>query len=122
MIIFINASYPGLALQALFVTLALILTMLVVYVAFPHFVDKVNNVIGIAIGAVLIINLIFFALYMFGIVSYFSTFNLVLTAFIVGIATLSLLSDFRNVNVIVDTKQSKDAEYVAAFGLMITII
>lgn len=122
-----ESAYDGIVSQAILLTMAVTLGMLVLYASGAVKVtEKLRSVIMIATVGVLIYILAEFIISLFSpgfltIVTSGVT-GIVIAAIIVIIAALNLLLDFDFLTRGVEQKLDKKAEWYFAFGLMVTLI
>lgn len=119
--------FPGIALQALTITLAIFAVMLLAYKfkllrATPMF-KKVVIISTIGIGAVYMISLV---MRIFGAEMPFlhdsSPIGIGISLFIVVIAALNFILDFHYIEENVEKRAPKNMEWFAAFGLIVTLV
>lgn len=123
---FLEAAYPGIAFQAVLGTFAVFLAMLGLY---KFQIIKVNNrfrtivfgaTAGIAIFYIISMALNFFNIHIplvsEGIV------GIIFSVFVIVIASLNLALDFDFIETQVKRGASKNMEWFAAFGLLVTLV
>jgi uncharacterized YccA/Bax inhibitor family protein len=122
-----GSAYQGIVLQAVYLTLAVSLSMFVLYsTGLVKVTEKLRSVILIATVGVLIYYLGTFLIGLFS-PAFIDTINsgtlgVVLGGVIVLIAALNLLLDFDFIDRGAEQKLPKQFEWYAAFGLMVTLI
>jgi uncharacterized YccA/Bax inhibitor family protein len=123
----LNEAYPGIAAQAILITLAIMLTMLGFYrsgiiKATPMFV-KVVTICTVGIGVAYLISWVMFA---FGaripLLNDASPLGIGISLFICVIAALNFVLDFDLIENGAERGMPKYMEWYAAFGLMVTLI
>ena len=121
--------YPGLVIQALGLTVAVMFSMLFCYrTGLIKVTEKFKKTMIFAIMGIGVFYLVSFILSFFGAApSYFemgnnSWFNIGLNLVIVGIAALSLVMDFDFIERASEQNTPKFMEWYGAFGLMITLV
>lgn len=123
----VNKMYPGIAAQAILITLAIMVTMLVLYrtgiiKASPMFV-KVISICTIGIGVTYLIS---FGMRMFGSQMPFihdaTPLGIGISLFTTGIAALNFIIDFDMIEKGAEAGQPKYMEWYGAFGLMVTLV
>ncbi len=122
-----NSDMQGIVLQAVSLTIAVTLSMLVLYTTgLVKVTEKLRSVIIIATVGVLFFYLITFLVSLFSpsfydLVTTGST-GVVFAGIIVLIAALNLLLDFDFIDKGAEKELPKQFEWYAAFGLMVTLI
>lgn len=122
-----NFSYQGIVLQAITITIAITLAMLVMYkTGIIKATQKFKSAVILATVGVLFFYLITFIVGLFSS-SFFAlvttgTTGVVFAGIIVLIAALNLILDFDFIEQGAKNKLSKDFEWFAAFGLMVTLV
>lgn len=123
----LNKLYPGIAAQAIVITLAIMLTMLGLYrtgiiKASPMFI-KVVTICTIGIGVTYLIS---FGMRMFGAQMPFihdaTPLGIGISLFTTGIAALNFIIDFDMIEKGAEHGQPKYMEWYGAFGLMVTLV
>ena len=122
-----EAQFPGIVLQAVCLTLAVFALM---WVAFATRLIKVTQRLRVGIvvatGAVMVVYLVGWVVQLFGgTVSFISeptTFGILFSLAVVGIAAFNLLLDFDFVQRNVDRGAPSYLNWHAAFGLLVTLI
>ncbi len=122
-----NVQYDGIVLQALFLTGAVFLVMLGLFVTrMIRVTEKLRTGIIVATVAVLGVYLVSWILSFFGMENpaVFSAgpLGIVFSLVVVGIAAMNLLLDFDFVERAVEARAPRYLEWYAAFGLMVTLI
>ncbi len=124
--IIFDLYYPGIAVSALLMTLCVVGLMAFVYSVKPEIVtDRFRSMMGVALGAILVFYLISFAVSFFAgkpLVDYYSPISVVISIVVVVIASLMLLLDFKAIDELRKSGASKDYEWIAAFGTLVTIV
>lgn len=121
------ARYHGLSMQAVALTGGTLFMMLFVYTTgIVKVTEKLKAGIVAAIGAILLIKLVGFVLYMFGAGGGFlfssSPLSIIFSVVVVGVAAFSLLLDFDFIDQGARYEAPKYMEWYGAFGLMVTLI
>ncbi len=122
-----NAVYPGLVMQAVGLTFAILFTMLFIYKAGMIKVNKKfrTGVIA-ATGGICIFYIATWILGMFGVNMNFaygtSLFSIGISLFVVVIASLNLVLDFDFIEKGAEHGAPKYMEWYGAFGIMVTLI
>lgn len=122
-----EARYPGIVLQAVFCTIGVFASLLIAYRSGLIKVTE-NFKLGMAaaMGGILIVYLIDFAMMMFGSrVPFLHENGLVgmgISVFIVVIAALNLVLDFDFIEKGAEMGAPKYMEWYAAFGLLVTLV
>lgn len=122
-----GAAYEGIVLQAILLTFATLIAMLLLYTTgIVKVTQKFRSVMLIMTGGVLIFLLaeLLIGLFVPGLwdVTMAGPWGIAISAVIVLIAALNLLLDFDFIDRGVEAKLPKKAEWYAAFGLMATLI
>jgi uncharacterized YccA/Bax inhibitor family protein len=123
----INQRYPGIAVQAVGLTLATLFCMLVVYgTGLVRVTDRLRTGIIAATGAVALVYLVTLVLGLFGArVPYIhdaGPIGIAFSLFVVGLAAFNLLLDFDFIERGARGEAPKYLEWYGAFGLMVTLI
>lgn len=124
---FLASVYDGIVAQAVVLTLSITLGMLFLYASgLVKVTRKLYSVILIAtVGVVLYLVVEFFlSLFLpgFATVVFSGPVGIIIAGIIVVIAALNLLLDFDTITKGVERGLSKQAEWYASFGLMVTLI
>ncbi|TDR22571.1 Bax inhibitor-1/YccA family protein [Marinicella litoralis] len=121
--------YPGLVVQALGLTVAVMFSMLFAYrTGLIRVTETFKKVMIFAISGIMLFYVASFILSFFGAApSYFemgnnSWFNIGLNLVIVGVAALSLVLDFDFIERASEQNTPKFMEWYGAFGLMVTLV
>lgn len=122
----IEQLFPGLVLNAVLLTIVLLVAMSLFYIAFPYEVQKfIPYIFGIT-GALAGLYLVDFLLNLFGFgVPYLhggGVFGIIVAIAILAIATFNLLGDFTFIEQSIRRGEGKQYEWYAAFGLIVTLI
>ena len=124
---FFAASYPGIVVQAVSLTFATMLVMLILYRsglvrATPGF----RKVIGIAMGAILLYYLVVLGLSLFGVgTGWFyagGTLGIGISLFITGVAAFRMILDFDFIEQGAQQGAPKAMEWYGAFGLVVGLV
>ncbi|WP_042281896.1 Bax inhibitor-1/YccA family protein [Candidatus Protochlamydia sp. R18] len=122
-----ETSYPGIVMQAISLTLATLLAMLVIYQT--GLVKPTENFkLGVmaATGGIALVYLVAIVLGFFGInVSFINgsgLFSILFSLFVVGIAALNFIIDFDFIEQGARANVPKYMEWYGAFALMVTLI
>ncbi len=123
----LDVQYHGIVLQALFLTGAVFVVMLGLFVTRTIRVTrKLRTGIVVATVAVLGVYLVSWILSFFGVhnpaISSAGPMGIVFSLVVVGIAAFNLLLDFDFVERAVEARAPRSLEWYAAFGLMVTLI
>ena len=121
----LNQIYPGIAAQAILITMVVVIATLIVYSLFPNLASRVQKFVSVALMSILGIYLLTFILGLFGIqIPIYGNggIGIGFSLIVIAIATLSLLIDFDNI--VRGSRQGlpKYMEWYFAFGLTITLI
>jgi len=124
----------GIALQAFVVTIAILLTMLTLYsLGVLRGGETFTRILWVATAGIFVTYLVSFVLSLFGVAMPFLSLSsameggsaaligLGINAFILIIASLWFIVDFRQVEEIVAAGSPKSMEWYAAFGLIVTL-
>lgn len=123
----VNKMYPGIAAQAILITLSIMLTMLGLYRtglirATPMF-TKVIVICTVGIGVTYLIS---FGMSMFGgkmpFIHDATPLGIGISLFTTGIAALNFILDFDMIEKGAEAGQPKYMEWYGAFGLMVTLV
>lgn len=119
--------YSGIVLQAVLITFAIMGAMLVLFRSgIIKVTNKFRSGIIIATGGIALVYLVSFILGFFGIqIPYLHTggpIGIGISIFIIIIAALNLILDFNFIQESCERGAPKEAEWFAAFGLMVTLI
>lgn len=124
--VILNSVYPGIALQAIALTLIVTTVMLILYrLRIIKATQKFKSVIIMATVSIAIFYLISIVLSFFGITSpaYAATpLGIGISVFVVIIAALNLILDFDFIEQGAAYQAPKYMEWYGAFGLMITLV
>jgi uncharacterized YccA/Bax inhibitor family protein len=123
----INASYPGVAFQAVLLTIGTLFTMLFLYRSgYIRATPKFRRGVMMATGAVFFAYLISWILGMFGMSVGFMHSNgplgILISLAIIVVAALNLIMDFDFIEKGSQMGAPKYMEWYGAFGLMVTLI
>lgn len=121
------AAYPGIALQAVSMTMGTMFVMLFLYSSgIVKVTDRLRTGVIAATGALALVYLISFALTMFGVQVPFlrdsSPIGIGISVAVVGLAAFNLLLDFDFIQKSADYGAPKSMEWYGAFGLMVTLV
>ncbi|BAV94309.1 Bax inhibitor-1/YccA family protein [Ichthyobacterium seriolicida] len=118
--------YPGIAFQAVGLTIGTFLFMLFAYkTGTIRATEKFKSIMTVAIGGVCLVYFVGMILSMFGVNMFFhgnSMISIVFSLVVVVIAALSLILDFSRVEESVSNGAPKYMEWYCAFGLMVTLV
>ncbi len=120
-------SYPGVALNAVFLTIGTLLSMLMAWKAgWIQVTDKLRSGIVMATGGIFIVYLISFVASLFGAPMSFlhdsSPISIGISLVVIVVASLSLLLDFEMIEEVSQRRAPEYMEWYAAFALMVTLI
>lgn len=123
----LNSKSEGLAIQAVLTTFSLLSAMLIVYkFKIIKVTDKFKRGIYIATFGIFIIYLLNLILNLFGLnvplLHSTGIIGILISLFIVGVATLNLLVDFDFIENAVNQRYPKHLEWYGAFGVIVTLI
>lgn len=122
-----NARFDGILFHAVTLTFSIFFTMLTLYKSgLVKVTEKFRSVIMMATGAIMLLYLVSFVLYMFGITMPFlheqSMIGIGISLVIVAIASLKLLVDFDDFHKGEQFGSPKYMEWYVAKGLLFTMI
>lgn len=123
-----NAQFDGIVAQAVFLTLAVFILMLVLYLfKIIKVSQKLRSIVMTATGAILLIYLVSFLLYLFDLppIPYIHEngwIGIAFSVFVTITASFHLLLDFDFFERARNYKYPNNIEWYAAFGLVISII
>jgi uncharacterized YccA/Bax inhibitor family protein len=125
--LYAEASYPGIAFQAVCLTFAVLFALLGLYSfriirvsqTFQSLIVSATMAIALVYGLNLLLGMFHIPL---GFVSGSSTFSILFSLFVVGIAALNLILDFQFIEAGIENRAPKWAEWYAGFSLMVTLI
>lgn len=123
-----QSQYPGIVLNAIMITFAVMALMLYMYASGKIKVtDKLKNGIMVATGAICLVYLVGFIMSFFGseipMIHGAGPIGIGFSLVVVGIASFNLLLDFDFIEKASATGSApKYMEWFAAFGLMVTLI
>ncbi len=120
-------AYNGIILQAIMLTISMLIIMLVVYSSgWIKVTNKFRIGVFMATGGVMLVYLLSFVLSLFGInmpyIHESGTIGIILSLVIIGIASLNLLLDFDNFEKGAQYKLPQYMEWFFAMGLLITLV
>ena len=120
-------AYNGIILQAIMLTISMLIIMLVVYSSgWIKVTNKFRIGVFMATGGVMLVYLLSFVLSFFGInmpyIHESGTIGIILSLVIIGIASLNLLLDFDNFEKGAQYKLPQYMEWFFAMGLLITLV
>lgn len=124
---FMDASYPGIVLQAILITFSILFSLLLIYkLRMIKVTENFKMVVAAATGGIFIVYLISFVGSMFGFnLPYIhgnGTFGIIFSLVVIVIASLNLVMDFDFIEKGAEARAPKYMEWYGAFGLMVTII
>lgn len=124
---FLELAYPGIVIQAVGLTFAILLAMLVIYrTGIITVTDRFRFGVVAATGGIALLYFITFILGLFGVaVPYLhsgGTVGIILSLVIITIASLNLILDFDFIEKGVEAGAPKYMEWYGAFGLMVTLV
>lgn len=122
-----EAAYPGLVMQAVSLSMATLLVMLVVYQSgWIKVTDNFRLGVVAATGGIALVYLVAIVLGFFGVNIPFITgsswFSILFSLFVVGIAALNFVLDFDFIEQGAHAGVPKYMEWYGAFSLMVTLI
>ncbi|MFJ8528303.1 Bax inhibitor-1/YccA family protein [Bacillus sp. NPDC094106] len=123
----IEHKYPGIVLQAVLATVAVVMAMLFLYATrIVKVNEKFLNVVKVATLSILIIYLIDIILMLCGVMIPFlhdsSPLSIGISLVIIGIASLNILADFHFIEDGVNAKAPKYMEAYFGFALLVSIV
>lgn len=121
----VNKIYPGIAAQAVLVTIVVALATLLIYRAVPTLAQKVRKIVFIGLISIMAIYLISAIMQMFGVLLPFNGnggIGIGFSIVVIIIAALSLMTDFDNISKGAAYGMPKYMEWYCAFGLTVTLI
>lgn len=126
--LFFEKDYPGIAVNAIFLTVSVLFCMLAAFRAgFIKATNKFYAVVGVSTFAIFLLYIADLIISLFGgagisFINGASTFGILFSIFVVIIASLNLIIDFDIIQKGVSSGAPKYMEWYGAFALMITII
>ncbi|HOE38025.1 MAG TPA: Bax inhibitor-1/YccA family protein [Bacteroidales bacterium] len=122
-----NTLYSGIVLQAVLITFGIMAVMLVLFRSgIIKVTNKFRSGVIIATGGIALVYLVSFILGFFGIqIPYLHSggpIGIGISIFIIIIAALNLILDFNFIQESCERGAPKEAEWFAAFGLMVTLV
>jgi len=122
-----SAFYGGIIFQAVTLTLAILFTMLMLYKSVVIKVtERFRSIVMTAVGGIMLLYLVEFVLYMFGINVPFlhdqSPIGIGISLVIVGVASMKLLVDFDNFDKGEQMKTPSYMEWYFGMGLLFTLV
>ncbi|NDV77389.1 Bax inhibitor-1/YccA family protein [Dysgonomonas sp. 511] len=122
----LNASYPGIALQAISLTFIVATVMLLLYrFRIIQATQRFKSIIFVATAGIAVFYLGSFILSFFGVTSPMylaSPLGIGISVFVVIIAALNLIIDFDFIEQGAEYQAPKYMEWYGAFGLMVTLV
>ena len=123
----LEARYHGIVLQAVALTFATLICMLIAYrTGLIKVTDKFRMVVVAATGAIALVYLVTIVLSFFHVTVPFvfggGTVGIVISLVIVAVAALNLALDFDFIEQAAAVRAPKYVEWYAAFGLMVTLV
>ena len=121
-------SYPGIAVNAIFLTVCVLFCMLAAFKAgFIRPTNKFYAVVGISTLAIALLYIVDMLITIFGGVGFSfitssSTFGILFSIFVVLIASLNLIIDFDIIQKGIYAGAPKYMEWYGSFALMVTIV
>jgi uncharacterized YccA/Bax inhibitor family protein len=122
-----NSMYPGIAFNAMALTLAVLLVMLSLYTSrIIPVTDKLRMGIVAATGAIFLVYMVSFVLSFFGVavpmIHGSGPIGIGFSLVVVGVAAFNLLLDFDFIERGARSGAPKTMEWYGAFGLLVTLI
>jgi uncharacterized YccA/Bax inhibitor family protein len=122
-----HLKYPGIAMQAVTLTMSVLFVMLFVYATRIILVtDKLRTGIVVATGALCLFYVVTMVMRFFGVemplVYSSSVYGIGFSLFVVGLAAFNLLLDFDFIENAARANAPKYMEWYGAFGLMVTLV
>lgn len=122
----VNQLYSGIAFPAVLLTIAIAMSMLLIYRSNPGFGAKISNYVIVATMGIALTYLITFVLSLFKVnVPYIhgnGPIGIAFTAVVLVIAALNLIVDFEFINQSATAGAPKYMEWYGAFGLTVTLV
>jgi uncharacterized YccA/Bax inhibitor family protein len=123
----VESQYPGIAIQAVGLTMGVLITMLLVYMTgLVQVTDQFRTGLMAATGAVFLVYLASFVLSFFNIrIPYIhegGTIGIIFSVVVIVIAALNLVLDFDLIERGSAAGAPKYMEWYAAFGLLVTLV
>ena len=124
---FMEATFPGIVLQAIILTLTILFSLLLIYkMGIIKVTENFKLIVASATMGIALTYLISFVGGFFGLHMSFihegSTFGIIFSVIVVIIAALNLVMDFDFIEEGAEKGAPKYMEWYAAFGLMVTLI
>lgn len=126
--LFFEKQYPGIAVNAVFLTISVLFCMLAAFKAgIIKATNKFYTVVAVSTMAIFLLYMVSLVMNLFGstgisFINGSSTFGILFSIFVVIIASLNLIIDFDIIQKGVAASAPKYMEWYGAFALMITII
>ncbi len=122
-----EAAYPGIVVQAVGATLGVFAVMLVLYrTRIIKVTEKFRRTVIFATLGVMVLYLVSFVITLFGgevpFINEPSLFGILFSFFVAGLAAVNLALDFDFIERGSKAGLSKDYEWYAAFGLLVTLV
>jgi len=121
-------SYPGIAVNAIFLTICVLFCMLAAFKAgFIKATNKFYAIVGVSTLAIALLYVVNMIIVLFGgaefsFINGSSTFGILFSIFVVLIASFNLIIDFDIIQKGVDMGAPKYMEWYGSFALMVTIV
>ena len=124
---YVEAIYPGIAIQAVGITISILIAMLLAYkTGLVQVTERFKMGVAAATFGIFIFYMATFALSLFGFSSQAltgsGTLSLLISAGIVIIAALNLVIDFNSIEELEQQGAPKYMEWYSAFALLVTLI
>ena len=125
---YFNEQFPGIAFNAMVLTLGTLLMMLAIYTSrIIPVTDKLRTGIVAATGAIFLAYIVTWILGMFGVPGVYAihqggTIGIIFSAVVVGVAAFNLLLDFDFIERGARAGAPKTMEWYGAFGLLVTLV
>ncbi|MFA7074406.1 MAG: Bax inhibitor-1/YccA family protein [Endomicrobiaceae bacterium] len=126
--LFFEKQYPGIAVNAVFLTISVLFCMLAAFKAgIIRATHKFYTIVAVSTMAIFLLYMVSLVMNLFGstgiaFINGSSTFGILFSIFVVIIASLNLIIDFDIIQKGVAANAPKYMEWYGAFALMITII
>lgn len=123
-----QSQYPGIVMNAVMLTFAVMALMLYVYASgMIKVTDKFKKIMMVSMGAIMVVYLVGFIMSFFGtsipMIHGAGPIGIGFSLVVVGVASFSLIMDFDFIEKAASTRSTpKYMEWFAAFGLMITLV
>ena len=120
-----NRIYPGIAAQAILMTIVVAIVTLLIYRSVPTLAQKVSKMVFIGLISIVAIGGLSFLLSFVGIRLPFygnGIIGIAFSLFAIVLASMSLMTDFDNITQASNSGAPKYMEWYCAFGLTVTLV